>query len=264
MQQTMDVCPPALLRRHPELVDRIPWTPLGRFPTPLDVVEIGPEKRPVLVKREDVSGAEYAGNKVRKLEFLLAAAGARGARRLITAGSVGSHHALATTVYGKAMGFDVSLVLFPQSLNDHVRRILLADAALGAELRWVSRMEMVPLGMFRARLAFMAGKPFVVAPGGSDAVGGRSAGTRVATIPCATTSRTSLSAVEKTSWPSASTPRIPRAGSTRAPASIVTCGSSRQTLWRSRPTACSFTAASRKMSRSALRPSISRPHSQTR
>jgi 1-aminocyclopropane-1-carboxylate deaminase/D-cysteine desulfhydrase-like pyridoxal-dependent ACC family enzyme len=121
--------------------------------------------------RVAVSGAEYAGNKFRKLVFLLAAAGARGARRLITAGSVGSHHALATTVYGKAMGFDVSLVLFPQSLNDHVRRILLADAALGAELRWVSRMEMVPLGMFRARLAFMAGKPFVVAPGGSDAVG---------------------------------------------------------------------------------------------
>jgi 1-aminocyclopropane-1-carboxylate deaminase/D-cysteine desulfhydrase-like pyridoxal-dependent ACC family enzyme len=118
-----------------------------------------------------VSGAEYGGNKIRKLEFLLAAARARGARRLVTAGSVGSHHALATTVYGRAMGFDVSLVLFPQSLNDHVREILLADAALGAELRWVSRMELVPVGMFRARLAYMNDRPFVVAPGGSDAVG---------------------------------------------------------------------------------------------
>jgi D-cysteine desulfhydrase len=45
------------------------------------------------------------------------------------------------------------------------------DAGFGAELRWVGRMELVPLGMLRARRAHRADQPFVIAPGGSDPVG---------------------------------------------------------------------------------------------
>jgi hypothetical protein len=56
------------------------------------------------VKRDDLSGEAYGGNKVRKLEFVLAEARRRGAGRLITAGAAGSHHALATAVYGGRLG----------------------------------------------------------------------------------------------------------------------------------------------------------------
>jgi D-cysteine desulfhydrase len=125
----------------------------------------------LLVKRDDLCADGYAGNKVRKLEFLLAAAAADGSRRLITAGAAGSHHALATAYHGRRKGFEASLVLFPQPLTAHVRDIVLMDYAVGAELRWVGRMEAVPYGVWRARLAHRAERPYVIAPGGSSEVG---------------------------------------------------------------------------------------------
>jgi len=164
---------PALFRAFPALVDRVPWVSLGLRETPLLAVTLqapdGP--REILVKRDDLSGEPYGGNKLRKLEFILADAEQRGARRLITAGAAGSHHAFATAVYGRMRGFAVELVLFPQALTDHVREVLLMDHGAGARLRFVPRMEMVPFGVAVARARSWREKPYVVAPGGSDAVG---------------------------------------------------------------------------------------------
>jgi D-cysteine desulfhydrase len=164
---------PALFRRFPILADRLPWVSLGLRETPLQAVTLqtpsGP--RQILVKRDDLSGEPYGGNKLRKLEFILAHAEQRGARRLITAGAAGSHHAFATAVYGRMRGFEVELVLFPQTLTDHVHEMLLMDHGAGAHLRFVRRMEMVPFGVAVARARSWREKPYVVAPGGSDAVG---------------------------------------------------------------------------------------------
>jgi 1-aminocyclopropane-1-carboxylate deaminase/D-cysteine desulfhydrase-like pyridoxal-dependent ACC family enzyme len=123
------------------------------------------------IKRDDLTGERYGGNKVRKLEFLLAEARRRGAERLITVGAAGSHHALATTAYGTALGFRVTLVLFPQPLTPHVREVLLLDHALGAELRWAPRMELIPLALLAARAAHRRERTLVVPAGGSDEVG---------------------------------------------------------------------------------------------
>jgi 1-aminocyclopropane-1-carboxylate deaminase/D-cysteine desulfhydrase-like pyridoxal-dependent ACC family enzyme len=164
----------ALIDAFPQLADAVSWLPLGSYPTRIDRFEIpfaDGTPRPILVKREDLSGQVYGGNKVRKLEFILAEAKAQGARRLITAGAAGSHHALATAIYGSAIGFEVSLVLFPQRLTQHVREILLMDHAFGAELRWVPRMETVPLGTAAARLAHRRDRPYTIKPGGSDVIG---------------------------------------------------------------------------------------------
>lgn len=164
---------PALFRRFPELRDRIPHVPLARHGTPLEEIELETPagRRTILVKRDDLTGEPYGGNKVRKLEFILSAARRRGSTRLVTAGAAGSHHALATALYGRVLGFEVSLVLFPQSLNDHVRQVLLMDHGAGAELRFVRRMEMVPLGIAAARMRHYRDRPYVVAPGGSDPIG---------------------------------------------------------------------------------------------
>lgn len=162
-----------LFRRFPELAGRLPWQPLGRFPTRIDrvAVDAGGATRSVWVKRENLCGDLYGGNKIRKLEFLLPLAAQRGARRLITVGAAGSHHALATTAHGVANGFGVSIVLFPQDLTPHVRDIVLMDQALGAEIRWVRRMEFVPFAMWHARLSWRHEQPFVIAAGGSDPTG---------------------------------------------------------------------------------------------
>jgi 1-aminocyclopropane-1-carboxylate deaminase/D-cysteine desulfhydrase-like pyridoxal-dependent ACC family enzyme len=123
------------------------------------------------IKRDDQTAEPYGGNKVRKLEFLLAAATSRGARRLITVGAAGSHHALATTIYGRRLGFDVTLVLFPQPLTPHVRDVLLLDHAHGAELRYTRRMETVPAALFVAALRYRSQRAFIIPAGGSDATG---------------------------------------------------------------------------------------------
>jgi 1-aminocyclopropane-1-carboxylate deaminase/D-cysteine desulfhydrase-like pyridoxal-dependent ACC family enzyme len=123
-----------------------------------------------LIKRDDLTAPIYGGNKVRKLEFLLADARAKGARRIVTAGALGSHHALATTVHGRRMGFDVTVVLFPQRISPHVRNIVLMLNGLGADVRFTRRMEMVPLALARLRRSF-GSDAYVVAPGGSDATG---------------------------------------------------------------------------------------------
>jgi D-cysteine desulfhydrase len=127
--------------------------------------------RPVLVKRDDQTALPYGGNKVRKLEFLLAAAQSAESRRVVTAGAFGSHHALATTIYGTLAGLRVSCVLFPQPLTDHVRAVLEAIAAHGAELRFTRRLEGVPFGLQRARWAHRSERACIVPPGGSNPVG---------------------------------------------------------------------------------------------
>ena len=70
---------PALFRAFPSLAGRVPWMPLGRFPTPVARVEgLVPASVELWIKHDDQSGPVYGGNKVRKLEFLLAEAAARG------------------------------------------------------------------------------------------------------------------------------------------------------------------------------------------
>lgn len=159
----------ALFRRFPALAEYIPWIPLASVPTP--VQRIGLPGAELWVKRDDLSGEPYGGNKVRKLEFVLAEAKRRGAERLITVGAAGSHHALATTVYGSRLGFQVTLVLFPQPLTPHVRDVLLLDHAFGAELRWAPRMEVIPAAALLARFAHRRERCFFIAPGGSDPLG---------------------------------------------------------------------------------------------
>jgi 1-aminocyclopropane-1-carboxylate deaminase/D-cysteine desulfhydrase-like pyridoxal-dependent ACC family enzyme len=171
METTTGESRPALFQRYPELEARIAWLALGRFPTPVERLRLEGFGEATWVKRDDLSGSAYGGNKVRKLEWLLAEAKRQGAQRLITVGAAGSHHALATTVYGRALGFDVTLVLFPQPLTQHVRDVVLLDHALGAELRFAPRMEAIPLALLAARYAHRRERCFVVAPGGSDPFG---------------------------------------------------------------------------------------------
>jgi D-cysteine desulfhydrase len=160
---------PALFRAFPSLAEHVPWMALGRFPTPVARVEgLLPSSVELWVKRDDESGAVYGGNKVRKLEFLLAEAKARGARRLVTLGAIGSHHVLATAIYGKRAGFAVDAVVFPQPLTDHVREQMLADVASGATLHPTAGYLGVPLAVWRRRRAEGAAW---IPPGGSSPIG---------------------------------------------------------------------------------------------
>jgi 1-aminocyclopropane-1-carboxylate deaminase/D-cysteine desulfhydrase-like pyridoxal-dependent ACC family enzyme len=91
-----------LYERYPLLAEKLPRISLGEFPTPVEKL-IGPCRRfgrdNLYIKRDDLTSRVYGGNKVRKLEFLLAAALKHGVVRVMTSGGVGSNHALATALY---------------------------------------------------------------------------------------------------------------------------------------------------------------------
>lgn len=130
--------------------------PLGTYPTP---VERGPGG--IWVKRDDLTSDLYGGNKVRKLELLLAAAREAGKTRLLTVGAVGSHQVVACAVYGAREGFRVDAVLVPQPASPHAELNLRVALAHGLHAtacpawslappyvasRWGSDAYFVPLG----------------------------------------------------------------------------------------------------------------------
>src|SRR5690606_27778358 len=78
------------------------------------------------IKRDDRTAARYGGNKVRKLEYVLGEAFAKEADTLVTSGAAGSHHALATALFGAEQGFAVHVVLMPQRYSAHVEEQLRA------------------------------------------------------------------------------------------------------------------------------------------
>jgi len=105
---------------------------LGRYPTP--VQRIGAFSTPQCdfwVKRDDLTNEVYGGNKVRKLEWLLAEVLASGAKRIVTIGAAGSHHVLATTYFGTRAGLQVEAVLVSQPRTDHAVEVLRASIGLG-------------------------------------------------------------------------------------------------------------------------------------
>ncbi len=117
---------PALFRALPAL-GRVPWARLGCWPTPIEPLEA---VRPGLwVKRDDLSGERYGGNKVRTLEALFGQAQAAGAQHIWATGSVGSNHALATALYAREAGLEPGVMLFPQPPSACARENLVATLA---------------------------------------------------------------------------------------------------------------------------------------
>ncbi len=119
------------------------------------------------IKRDDATHEVYGGNKVRKLEQLLADALAQGATRLVTVGAVGSHHVLATTYFGGRAGLRVEAVLVPQPSTDHVLEVLRADIRLGLTAFPVNSWSAVPFAFARR----VAAGAWPITVGGSNVAG---------------------------------------------------------------------------------------------
>ena len=88
------------------LIDAVKKVPLGFYPTPFHKLERMSELNGVnlWVKREDFSGVSlFGGNKVRKLEFLLADAVRKGCDTVFTYGATESNHAMQTATAGRTL-----------------------------------------------------------------------------------------------------------------------------------------------------------------
>ena len=86
---------------------------LGIFPTPIHRLDniyrlLGAN---IYIKRDDMTGLGLGGNKVRKLEYLLADAKAQGAQVVFTTGQAQSNHAMLTAAACRKLGLTPILIL---------------------------------------------------------------------------------------------------------------------------------------------------------
>ena len=168
--------PLPLFRKFPALAESLPHVPLGLFPAPVEKAErlgsaLGLER--LYMKRDDLSGAVYGGNKVRMLEFLLGGALRADAREVVTVGFVGSNQALALAIYADRLGLKCSSYLLPQANAHYVRRNLLVSYRHHARLHacnYFSIAGRVLGGLIRATVQNKA-LPGFIQPGGSSPLG---------------------------------------------------------------------------------------------
>jgi 1-aminocyclopropane-1-carboxylate deaminase/D-cysteine desulfhydrase-like pyridoxal-dependent ACC family enzyme len=124
---------PDLFVAYPELIGRLPWMPLGDFPTPVERLKnCGCDN--LWIKREDLSSRLYSGNKTRKLEIVLADVLARGKKVVVTMGGIGTNHGLATAIYCNHLGLGCRLLLFDQPVTPYVKQNMLLFRRYGAEM----------------------------------------------------------------------------------------------------------------------------------
>ena len=146
-----------------------PHLGIARLPTPVErAISLGDaiQLPRLYLKRDDLSHPRYGGGKVRKLEFLLAEARARGVDTIVTFGGVGSNHAAATALLATPLGFKVKLYLLPQPPSPAVRATLVACHGAGAEMHLGWR------GVERAPASRLSKSPaFIIPWGGSSAIG---------------------------------------------------------------------------------------------
>lgn len=161
-------------------LDRLPRFPLANLPTPLQEAHRlrdalgGPAKCPrILIKRDDLTGLAFGGNKVRKLEFLVGDALAKRATTLITAGAAQSNHARATAAAAVVAGLRSVLVLTSTDAEPAVQGNLLLDELLGTEIRFITpdvhRDE--HMATVAAELSEKGETPYVIPVGGSNSIG---------------------------------------------------------------------------------------------
>ncbi len=141
---------------------------IGTYPTAVEhLAGLSTPTCDLWVKRDDQTHPGYGGNKVRKLEHLVAEAQRRGARRIVTIGAAGSHHVLATTLHAGRAGLGVAAILMHQPWSAHAAANLRAGLALGLEAHPASGMA----DLLRVLARIRREGDWVVPPGGSNIVG---------------------------------------------------------------------------------------------
>ncbi len=159
-----------------------PRVRLATLPTPLqDAPRLrealgGPDRCPrILIKRDDLTGLAFGGNKARKLEFLVADAMNQHSTVLITTGAVQSNHARMTAAAARLAGMKAALVLTSGDDHPEVQGNLLLDRLLEADVHLLlpgegktpdEKMEEVA-----EQLESNGERPYIIPGGGSNAIG---------------------------------------------------------------------------------------------
>ena len=146
---------------------------IGVFPTPVQKLEsisrlLGTQ---VYVKRDDLTGLGLGGNKVRKLEYLLADAKAQGAEVVFTTGGAQSNHAMLTAAAARKLGMMPILILKKRGVTARQGNQLL-EHLMGVDVRFVDTDDYADIYAEMDRVGKALGRPYYKIPcGGSNALG---------------------------------------------------------------------------------------------
>jgi D-cysteine desulfhydrase len=147
---------------------------LGFYPTPLVKLESltkllsGPE---IYIKRDDLTGLAFGGNKTRKLEYLFGDAKSQNCDTIITAGAQQSNHCRQTAAAAAFLGMECHLVLGGEQPSEFKGNLLL-DKLFGAQLHYCENLrkgEKMP--EIVEQLKAIGKTPYVVPYGGSNCIG---------------------------------------------------------------------------------------------
>jgi len=137
-------------------LDRLPRLRLCQLPTPVQRArrveqELGLQEGPqIWVKRDDLTGLAFGGNKGRKLEYCLAEARRQGCDAVLTRGGLQSNHCRQTAVAAIALGMEAHLFLKGHSPAELTGN-LLPSALAGAHMHFVG--PGAPAGMYQKAFA---------------------------------------------------------------------------------------------------------------
>lgn len=158
-----------LVAELPEIGRDVPFRALVHAPTkvePCSAIEPWLGRGGVFQKRDDQVSPLYGGNKVRRFEYLLADAEARGAKHLVTAGGLASTQVMATILFGRGAGFEVTAALFDQPVTRFAREALLTGASGGGNLVYGGGYLNTAIAAIQAFRGVE--KPYLILPGASN------------------------------------------------------------------------------------------------
>ena len=163
-----------LFQQYPALAESVPWIHLANLPTPVQPFNMPEANATPLsnlwIKRDDKSSELYGGNKVRKLEFVLAEALQQGKTKLLTFGAIGTNHGVATALFCQKHGIECKVLLFDQPATKAVQNNLKLMQCLGANLAYKGSLFRTVLRFYSARLLRNSDTYYLFA-GGSNLAG---------------------------------------------------------------------------------------------
>ena len=147
---------------------------LRLLPQPTPVEPLGGSRQlfshdRLFIKREDLTAPEYGGNKVRNLEFILGDALARNATRVVTVAPIGSNFTTALSAQARRIGLPVEIFQFHPPASEQMLRHAEFIESRGASIRPFRGPTYLAAAV--ATLRARSSRDYVIAPGGSNALG---------------------------------------------------------------------------------------------
>jgi D-cysteine desulfhydrase family pyridoxal phosphate-dependent enzyme len=120
------------------MLDVLPRIRMANLPTPMEPMNNLADSlnlKDLWIKRDDLTGVAFGGNKIRKLEYVIADAKEKNADTLVTVGAVQSNHCRQTAAMAARAGLRCILLLAGEEPEEYAGNLLL-DKLFGAEVKF--------------------------------------------------------------------------------------------------------------------------------